>query len=130
MFTLLARRRKIGGGHRVALSLIWFRSCIFVEGVHPLLGGVIRFKGRKSRRSSFPRESFLPYYVQRAVEIAGNLCKLGVIALEIHLLRMKSKRPEYVDYLGDAITPEPKEEKGQNAPVPLKTELVHTARVS
>ena len=101
-----------------------------MENVHPLLGGIIRFKGRKSRRSGFPRESFLPYYVRRAVEIVGNFCKLGVIALEIHLLRMKSKRPEYADYLDDAITPEPQEERKQNVPVPLKMELVHIARVS
>ena len=130
MFTLLKRRRKIGGGHRVAFSLIWFRSCIFAEGVHPLLGGIIRFKGRKNRRLSFPRESFLPYYIRRAVEIVSNLCKLGAIALEVHLLRMKSKHSEYADYLDDAITPEPKEEKEQNVPGPLKTELVHIARVS
>ncbi len=111
MFTLLKRRGKIGGGHRIAFSLIWFLSCIFVEGVHPLLGGVIRLKGRKSRRFTFPQESFFPYYIGRAFEIAGNFLKLAWIALDIHMLRMKSRRPEYADYLDEAITPEPQEEK-------------------
>lgn len=130
MFTLLKRRQKVGGAHRVALSLIWFRSCIFVEGVHPLLGGVIRFKGRKSRRSHFPRESFLPYYLRRTIEIVGNLFKLAMIALDIHLLRMKSKRPEYANYLDDAIVPEPKEEKTQNTTILPEKQSVHAARIS
>ena len=130
MLTLLARRRKIGGGHRVALSLIWFRSCIFVEGVHPLLGGVIRLKGRKSRRSNFPRESFLPYYLRRTIEIVGNLLKLGAVALEIYLLRMKSKRPEHADYSDVAIAPEPKEEKNQNITFLPEAQPVQAARIS
>jgi hypothetical protein len=37
---------------RMMLLLVWFDSCIKLEGLHPLEGGYFRLKFRRDRRSS------------------------------------------------------------------------------
>jgi radical SAM superfamily enzyme YgiQ (UPF0313 family) len=113
MFTLLKRRHAVGGGNRVAFSLIWFTSCVFLEGIHPLLGGILRFKGRQNRRPGFKRVAVIPYYAGRVAEVCYKLFVVAKIAITIHLMRKKAKRPEYAGYSDVAITPEPVATKTQ-----------------
>jgi radical SAM superfamily enzyme YgiQ (UPF0313 family) len=103
--TLLLRRK--GPRRRLLMaSTIWFRSAMFIEKVHPLLSGYLRFKGRKSRRRGYPIEPFLPYYLKRAWEIFSYPFKMGYLAFDTWLMFKKACRPENADYMDVAITPE------------------------
>jgi len=102
--TLLLRRK--GPRRRLLFSsLIWFCGSVFLEDVHPLLGGFFRFKGRKSRRSSMPREAFLPYYVRRTKEIVFYVFGLIKTIWELWILFKYANRPENKDYMDVSIAP-------------------------
>jgi radical SAM superfamily enzyme YgiQ (UPF0313 family) len=108
MFKLLVRRERQGGASsRVMAALVWFHASVFLESVHPLLGGFIRFKGRKTRRTSFPREAAVVYYPKRVIAIVVNLIKLGFLAWRIYKIRDKAKGREYLNYTDPAIAPDP-----------------------
>jgi len=109
--TLLKRRK--GPRRRILRDgLMWFRSTVFLENVHPLLGGFIRLKGRKIRRPGFPIEPFLPYYWRRTKEILAYVVGMARLYLETQAFMKEANRPENVDYLDAAITPVPVQKKG------------------
>jgi len=123
VLTLLKRRK--GPRRRILFdALMWFRSTMLLENIHPLLGGFFRLKGRKSRRPGFPVEPFFPYYWRRTKEILAYAWGMLWLFLETSGLKREACRPENADYLDDAITPEPvREKKPASTPVPL-SELV------
>ena len=104
--TLILRRK--GPRRRILInSLIWFCSSVFLENVHPLLGGFIRLKGRKARRRDFAIEPFFPYYWRRTQEIAGYGIRLLKLVWMLWQMQREADRPENANYLDLAITPEP-----------------------
>ena len=106
VLTLLKRRK--GPRRRILFhSLIWFRSTMFLENIHPLLGGFFRLKGRKTRRPGFPIESFLSYYWRRTQEILAYAWGLAWLFLETWRLAREASFPENENYLDIAISPEP-----------------------
>ncbi len=108
--TLLKRRK--GPRRRILMAAtVWFRSTVFLEGIHPLLGGFVRFKGRKNRRPGLPQESFFPYYARRIKEIAVYLAGMAKLLLETWFLVRVASRPENETYIDAAITPDLAEEK-------------------
>ena len=119
VLTLLKRRK--GPRRRILMhSLIWFRSTVFLENVHPLLGGFFRLKGRKDRRPGFSIESFLPYYWRRTKEIAFYLWGMARLLLETWQLEREASHPKNREYLDQAIVPEPIPERKPTAPEPVR----------
>ena len=101
----LILRRK-GPRRRILIySLIWFCSSVFLENVHPLLGGFVRLKGRKSRRRGMPTEPFFPYYWRRTQELTAYA--VGFLKLVWTLWRMKKEadRPENANYVDVSTMP-------------------------
>ena len=108
--TLLKRRK--GPRRRILMAAtVWFRSTIFLEGIHPLLGGFVRFKGRKNRRPGLPQEAFFPYYARRGKEMLSYLAGMLKLLLETWCLVRVASRPENAAYIDAAITPDLPEEK-------------------
>ena len=118
--TLIFRRK--GPRRRILIhALIWFCSTMFLENVHPLLGGFVRLKGRKGRRRGMPQEPFLPYYWRRAKEILAYGVGLIKIVWMLRGMKREAARPENADYVDRATMPEihsaekPSEEKREYA---------------
>ncbi len=79
---VLMRRAAATGEPVIKLMflLFCFYGCIMFEGVHPLEGGVVRWRGRRSRRPSLPVESawtFYPKQIRIAVTMTWQWCALG-----------------------------------------------------
>ena len=79
---ILMRRAAATGEPVVKLMflLLCFYGCIMFEGVHPLEGGVVRWRGRRSRRPSLPVEpawTFYPKQIRMAVTTGWQWCALG-----------------------------------------------------
>jgi radical SAM superfamily enzyme YgiQ (UPF0313 family) len=115
--TILLRRK---GSRRKLLvySMMWFYSSVFLDNVHPLLGGFFRFKGRKSRRRGMPRESFLKYYAKRTWEVTSYLVKVVSMIIMIYGLKREADKPENANYQDLATTPVSPKQKPQSEPEP------------
>jgi radical SAM superfamily enzyme YgiQ (UPF0313 family) len=79
---ILMRRAAASGEPVLKLMflLLCFYGCIMLEGVHPLEGGVVRWRGRRSRRSGTPVEpawTFYPQQVWSAFRTGWQWCLLG-----------------------------------------------------
>ncbi len=110
VLTLLKRRK--GPRRRLLMySLIWFCSSVFLEKVHPLLGGFLRLKGRKNRRPGLSIETFFSYYWRRTKEILAYGWGMLGLLWETWQLAREASRPENADYLDVAVTPDPPAEK-------------------
>ena len=110
VLTLLKRRK--GPRRRILMAAtVWFRSTVFLEGIHPLLGGFFRLKGRKNRRPGLPQQAFFPYYGRRVKEILAYVVGMVKLLLETWLLVREASRPENMDYVDTATRPEPSKDK-------------------
>lgn len=99
--TLLMRRK--GTRRRLLFSsLIWFGSCMALTGIHPLLGGFLRMKGRKERRPNYPVENFIQYYAARLWELISYTLKFAWMIFSLWRINREDNKG-YQDY---AITPE------------------------
>lgn len=107
--TLILRRK--GPRRRILIhALVWFCSSMFLENVHPLLGGFIRLKGRKARRRGMPAEPFFRYYWRRAKETLAYCTGLLKIFRDLRRMIREANRPEHADYVDAATMPEIKPE--------------------
>jgi len=105
MLTLMKRRKERGKRRRIALSLIWFCNSIFIEGVHPLMGGFVRLKGRKSRRPGFPVETIPVYYLKRFLELFVSLLRFGFLTAKVCTLWYFAAKSANAGYSDEAIAP-------------------------
>jgi radical SAM superfamily enzyme YgiQ (UPF0313 family) len=91
--TLLRRAAASGiDTKRLALSILQFRSTPLIENVHPLQGGYLRRKIRRSRRPGLPVENPLTFYPKRAWETVSSLAQLGAMLARILLIRRRVLR--------------------------------------
>lgn len=105
LLTLFKRRK--GPRRRLLFSsLVWFCSVYFLTGVHPLLGGYFRLKGRTGRRPGLPREPFFRYYSVRAWELLKYNIGMLRLLLGLWFLVRKAKHPGNANYTDRAIEPE------------------------
>ncbi len=79
---ILMRRAAATGQPVIKLMflILCFYGCIMLEGVHPLEGGVVRWRGRKSRRPGLAVEGrwiFYPTEIARAFTTGWQWCRLG-----------------------------------------------------
>ena len=102
----ILKRRKDRRQKNVARDMIWFRSAVFVEGLHPFLFGIFRIKGRKRRSPKFPTESIPVYYCRRTWDIASWTIRMLIIFIEVKYLSFKANRGRNNDYMDITITPE------------------------
>ena len=102
----ILKRRKDRRQKNIARDMIWFRSAVFVEGLHPFLFGIFRIKGRKRRSPKFPTESIPVYYCRRTWDIASWTIRMLIIFIEVKYLSFKANRGRNNDYMDITITPE------------------------
>jgi len=78
----LMRRAAVTGQPvvKIMFLLLCFYGCIIFEGIHPLEGGVVRWRGRRSRRPGMPVEpawTFWPTQIWGAFTTGWRWCVLG-----------------------------------------------------
>jgi len=105
--TLFLRRK--GPRRRLLFaSLVWFCGAVFLTDVHPLLGGMLRLKGRKERRKGYPVEPFFPYYFKRFWESTVYFAGLAKLGLDLWGMKREADRPENAGYEDKATRPQEK----------------------
>jgi radical SAM superfamily enzyme YgiQ (UPF0313 family) len=61
--------------------MLWFYLMYLIEGLHPLEGGLFRYKWRTDRRPGLPVESALLFYPKYAAASAAKLYRYGAMIL-------------------------------------------------
>jgi radical SAM superfamily enzyme YgiQ (UPF0313 family) len=105
MLTILKRQKNKNIRRRIMLSLVWFCSSIFIEKMHPLLGGFFRIKGRNRRRPGLAKENFFVYYAKRSYEASTSLIKLVGLIFKLLWIWHRATRAANAGYTDDAMTP-------------------------
>jgi hypothetical protein len=102
------RRAKVSGIDisRLMIMVLWFASSLRVERVHPLQGGILRFKNRHERRPELPEETVLIFYPKLAFDFIRKHARMAREAWRIRSICARVKRdstnPAYTDL---AMTP-------------------------
>ena len=105
---ILMRRAAVSGEPVLKLMflLFCFYGCIMLEGVHPLEGGLVRWRGRRSRRPGMPVEpawTFYPQQISSAFRTGWRWCVLG---WKLNQLRRKVENdPSKLLYSDVSLTP-------------------------
>ncbi|MCP5093840.1 MAG: radical SAM protein [Gammaproteobacteria bacterium] len=107
----ILKRRKDSRRRGIAMHMIWFRSAVFVEKVHPLLTGFLRIKGRRRRSPRLPVESIPIYYARRIKELALWFVRMLVLLAEMRYLFVKTSGNKSMVYLDKTIVPDDISEK-------------------
>src|SRR5581483_10044977 len=105
--TILKRAKASGIAiHRLMVIILWFASSLRVEKVHPLQGGILRFKNRRERRPEMRLESPFVFYPKLAGEF---FVKNSRILREVWRIRRICGRvdadPANLTYSDVAMTP-------------------------
>ena len=86
--------------------LLWFYTCIVLEKVDPLQGGYLRFKFRRDRRPTLPRENPVVFYPRFAWNLLSKHVRLTREIVRFYRLRRQLKHnPEAHLYKDQALTP-------------------------
>jgi hypothetical protein len=108
MRTILRRvgAHKMGPLNGMTTMLLWFKTMIPYEGVHPLEGGTIRMKHRRDRRHGMPLESpfvFYPRYIAETVRKLRGFWKdyRAIVRIKNEV----AKAPDRWTYTDKAIAP-------------------------
>ena len=88
--------------------ITWFNGCIDIEKIHPLEGGFLRRKIRKSRRSGLPPENPLIFYPKTLLETLWKQIQWISLYTRLRLIYRKvrndPKKLEYMDLALEAVT--------------------------
>ena len=105
--TVMRRAAASGMSAGKALFMIlWFYSCVKLEGVHPLEGGYLRRKYRRDRRPGRPIENPLVFYPRYLGEILYKHVYLIGLILRYGYFRKRLKRnPDAKNYTDLSLTP-------------------------
>jgi radical SAM superfamily enzyme YgiQ (UPF0313 family) len=105
--TVLRRAMATGTSPGKAMFfIVWFKGCIDIEKIHPLEGGFLRLKFRRSRRSGLPLESPLLFYPKYLAEMIRNQIRWVSLYTRLRLIYRKIKRdPRRYEYMDLALTP-------------------------
>ena len=103
----ILKRRKDRKRKNIARNMIWFRSAVFIDVLHPFLFGIFRIKGRKRRSPKFRTESIPIYYCRRAWDVVSWVIRTLLMVVELRYLYFKANREKNNNYMDIAITPEP-----------------------
>lgn len=104
-------RRAIATGTspgKTMFFITWFKGCIDIEGIHPLEGGFLRVKRRKSRRANLPLENPLLFYPKIFLETISKQVYWIALYLRLRLIyrtvRNDPKKHEYMDLALEPVT--------------------------
>ncbi len=102
-------RRAIATGTspgKTMFFITWFKGCIDIEGIHPLEGGFLRRKFRKTRRAELSLENPLLFYPNYLAEILWKQFKWISLYLRLRLIYRKVRQdPKKLDYMDLALEP-------------------------
>lgn len=86
--------------------ITWFKGCIGIEKIHPLEGGFLRLKFRRSRRSELPLENPLLFYPKYFAAMIGKQFRWVSLYLRLRLIyRRVRKDPQRFEYMDLALEP-------------------------
>ncbi len=107
METVLRRLAAKGANVSNAVTLLtWFKGSINVEKIHPLEGGLFRFKFRRDRRPGLPILPRWKFYPSYAVETIVKLTRWFSIYWALHRTYARIQRdPRKLEYMDLALTP-------------------------
>jgi hypothetical protein len=107
MVTILRRAAATGVRTKsIQKLLIWFSTSVDVEHVHPLQGGVLRFKDRLDRRPGLPIEPAWRFYPHHAWETLSKSAKLIWLGLKLERERRRIEAmPDKKSYVDAALMP-------------------------
>ncbi len=104
-------RRAIATGTspgKTMFFITWFNGCIEIEKIHPLEGGFLRMKRRRSRRSGMPLENPVLFYPRFLFGTAWKQVRWISLYLRLRLIyrkvRKDPKKHEYTDLAIEAVT--------------------------
>jgi hypothetical protein len=96
---------------KILFLLLWFTTCINVEGLHPLEGGYLRRKVRTDRRPGLPHEAAVPFYLRYAGETVAKHWAMARLWWRFNQVRRRIKAdPNRKAYHDLALTPVSEEE--------------------
>ncbi len=102
-------RRAIATGTspgKTMFFITWFTGCIDIEGIHPLEGGFLRRKHRKTRRSGLPLENPLLFYPRTFFETLVKQLRWIKLYGRLRLIYRKVKKdPARFGYMDTALEP-------------------------
>lgn len=102
-------RRAIATGTspgKTMFFITWFNGCIDIEKIHPLEGGFLRRKHRKSRRSELPLENPLVFYPKTFLETLWKQIKWISLYSRLRLIYRKVRKdPKKLEYTDLALEP-------------------------
>lgn len=102
-------RRAIATGTspgKTMFFITWFNGCIDIEGIHPLEGGFLRRKHRKSRRSGLPLENPLVFYPKTFFETLWKQIRWISLYSRLRLIYRKVRKdPKKLEYMDLALEP-------------------------
>ena len=102
------RRAKASGidVYRLMVIVLWFAASLRVERVHPLQGGILRFKNRHERRPDLPIEPVWKFYPAFAVDFVVKHARILREAWRIRSACARVDRdPASLVYTDVAMTP-------------------------
>jgi len=107
LWTIMRRAGATGMGlSRLTSVLFFFSTCMQVENVHPLQGGVFRLKYRADRRPGLPIEPMWAFYPKYAFEIVTKHLRIARQWFLIDGMRKRIKAdPDRAAYMDQALTP-------------------------
>jgi radical SAM superfamily enzyme YgiQ (UPF0313 family) len=102
-------RRAIATGTspgKTMFFITWFNGCIDIEKIHPLEGGFLRRKHRKSRRSGWPLENPLVFYPKTFLETLWKQIRWITLYSRLRLIYRKVRKdPKKLEYMDLALEP-------------------------
>jgi radical SAM superfamily enzyme YgiQ (UPF0313 family) len=107
MLTVLKRAAATGVRTKsIAKLLIWFSTSVSIENVHPLQGGVIRFRNRFDRRPGMAIEPAWKFYPREAWNLVAKTSKLAFLLWQLERQRRAIEAdPKRKEYMDEALTP-------------------------
>jgi hypothetical protein len=102
---------KRASASNAVMLMTWFRGSIAIEKIHPLEGGLFRFKFRRDRRAGLPIEPRWKFYPSYFAETVKKLSAWASLYLQLRGMYTRIKRDERrLDYTDLALTPVTDEE--------------------
>lgn len=102
-------RRAIATGTspgKTMFFITWFNGCIDIEKIHPLEGGFLRRKHRKSRRSEQTLENPLVFYPKLVIETIRKQVRWITLYSRLRLIYRKVRNdPKKLEYMDLALEP-------------------------
>jgi hypothetical protein len=127
-------RRAVADGipaKRLMLSLVVFRGMPLIERLHPLQGGYLRRRVRRTRRAGAPAENAVLFYLRHGATTVVRLARLLGLLWQIDRIRRRVEREHALSAYSDvAIKRVPGERAGEPRTMPADRPEAVEAKVA